>query len=171
MKMLRKALKFAAEKHKSQTRKVSDLPYIVHPFEVSLIISKYKDSKRIEELMVASILHDTLEDTSTNFVELSTEFTPLVAALVLELTNDNNEIKSIGKNEYLKKKMVGLSNYALVIKLADRLSNISDSPSKKYVEDTIELIQHLQEKRHLSGSQKLIIEEIKVVINENLEIE
>lgn len=80
MKLLRKALKFGADKHRGQERRSSELPYIIHPVEVSFIVSKYKSSKRLEEFMCAAILHDTLEDTDTNFLELSTEFTPLVAS-------------------------------------------------------------------------------------------
>lgn len=161
MKLIRKAIKFAAEKHKGQERKISELPYVVHPLEVAFIISKYKNSKRLDELMVAAILHDTLEDTETNFIEISTEFTPLVASLVLELTSDTDEMKKIGKNEYLKKKLVGLSNYALLLKLADRLANISDNPKIAYALDTIELIKHIELNRILTKSQALIIAEIK----------
>lgn len=165
MKLIRNAIKFAAEKHKGQERKTSELPYVVHPLEVAFIISKYKSSKRLDELMVAAILHDTLEDTETNFIEISTEFTPLVASLVLELTSDIDEIKRVGKNEYLKNKLVGLSNYALLLKLADRLANISDTPKDSYKEDTRELIEHIELKRILTKSQLAIIKEIRNELN------
>jgi (p)ppGpp synthase/HD superfamily hydrolase len=164
MKLLRKALKFAAEKHKGQTRKVSELPYIIHPVEVSFLVSKYKSSKRLEELMCAAILHDVLEDTDTNFIELASEFTPLVASLVLELSSDTDEIKRIGKNEYLKKKMLGMSNYGLFLKLCDRLSNISDNPTEKYLENTIDLIEFIVSNRSLTKSQKRVITAIKEVL-------
>lgn len=160
MTLIRKAIKFAAEKHKGQERRENKLPYIIHPVEVAFIISKYKSSKRLDELMAAAILHDTLEDTETNFIEISTEFTPLVASLVLELTSDMNEIEIMGKNQYLMKKMVGMSNYALLLKLADRFANISDNPTEKYKQDTKDMLTHIQNNRILTNSQISIIEEI-----------
>ena len=167
MKLLSKALKYGADKHRDQSRKISGLPYIIHPVEVSFIVSKYKSSKRLEELMCAAILHDTLEDTKTKFIDLSTEFTPLIASLVLELTSDLKQIKKLGKNKYLQKKMVGLSNYGLFLKLADRLANISDSPSEQYMKDTKELIKYIVKRRKLTKSQKKLVKEIKKVIKKH----
>lgn len=142
-------------------------PYVVHPLEVSYLLAAYKRSKKMDEILAAAILHDTLEDTETNFVELATEFTPLVASLVLELSNDKAEIVKIGKLEYQKKKMLGISNYGLLIKLADRLHNVSDHPSKKMISDTVELMHHLQENRMLTKTQKRLLEEIILVCGEN----
>jgi len=47
-----------------------------------------------------------------------------------------------------------------VIKLCDRLSNIIDNPSKKYVIDTIELINYVKEFRKFTKSQLVISKEI-----------
>jgi len=162
--LLIKAVQFASEKHKGQTRKVSGLPYVIHPITVAFLLADNKESKRLEELMVACLLHDTLEDTDTTFEELASEFTPLVASLVHELTSDDDEIERIGKNEYLTKKMTGMSSYALVIKLADRLSNIMDSPTESYREDTADMLNTLETKRNLSGSQVKIVGEIRKLL-------
>jgi (p)ppGpp synthase/HD superfamily hydrolase len=158
--MILKAIEFATSKHEGQFRRGSGEPYIVHPIMVSYILAQYKQSKNIEELIVASLLHDTLEDTDTTFDEISKEFSPIVASLVLELTSDENLIKQIGKNEYLKIKLCGISNYALIIKLADRLGNISDKPSDKMVDNTINLIYHISKNRKLTASQIAISNEI-----------
>jgi len=166
--MIVKAIQFAATKHKGQERKVSGLPYITHPLIVMYLLQKYKNSKRLEELMTAAILHDTLEDTDTNFIEIAKEFTPMVAGLVLELTSDSNEIARVGKNEYLKIKMVGMSSYALVLKLVDRLANILDTPTRKYAADTIALMEHLVDSRILSGTQTKIVDDILEKCNEIL---
>jgi len=155
-----KAIIFATEKHKGQERKSTGLPYITHPIIVSHLLEKFKSSKNKDILKTAALLHDTLEDTNTSFQEISTNFSPMIAGIVLELTSDENEIKKIGKNEYLKIKLSGMSNYALVIKLCDRLSNIIDNPSKKYVIDTIELINYVKEFRKFTKSQLVISKEI-----------
>lgn len=165
MKLVLKAIEFAIKKHEGQFRKASGEPYVIHPIATSYLLMKYKQSKHQEELIAALILHDTLEDTDTNFVELATEFNPLIASIVLELTSDVEEIKKIGKNEYLKKKLCGISNYALVCKLLDRLHNISDNPKTSYIEDTKNLLYHIERNRKLTKTQKNIIRDIKEVVN------
>lgn len=162
--MLQKSIKFATEKHKGQFRKVSGKPYVTHPIEVSQLVSKFKSSKKIEELQVAAVLHDTLEDTETSFVELASEFSPLVASLVLELTSDPVLVQKLSKKEYLKKKMLGMSSYGLLIKLCDRLSNIKDSPTEKAKKDTKEILDFLKVERKLSQSHLSVISEIEVYI-------
>jgi len=166
--MVIKAIIFATEKHKGQERRSTGLPYVTHPIIVSHLLEKYKSYKNKDILKAAALLHDTLEDTNTSFQEISTTFSPMIAGIVLELTSDKNEIKKIGKNEYLKIKLTGMSNYSLIIKLCDRLSNIIDNPSKKYVIDTIELLKYLEEKRKLSKTQLKIIKEIFQNCNEFL---
>lgn len=158
--MLLKAISFATAKHEGQLRRGSGKPYITHPIAVSYILAQYKQSKNIEELIVSALLHDTLEDTDTTFNEIAVEFTPLVASLVLELTSDEYIISQIGKNEYLKIKLCGISNYGLVLKFADRLSNIMDEPSNNMVLDTIELIKYIEINRKLTNTQRSMADEI-----------
>lgn len=158
--MTLKALLFAIERHEGQTRRGTNLPYITHPIAVSYLVAQFKRSKHLPELVAAAILHDVLEDTPTTFIELAERFTPLVASLVLELTSDQDEIDRIGKVEYLKAKMAGMSSYALTIKLADRLHNVSDRPTAKMVRDTLEILAHLRAIRRLTKSQEILSEQI-----------
>jgi len=159
--LLLKALQFAAERHDGQVRKVTGLPYVVHPTTVAFLLQEHKTSKRIEELMAACLLHDTVEDTDTTIEELAREFTPLVAQLVAELTSDPEEIKEIGKTPYLCKKMAAMSKYALTIKLADRLSNVMDAPTESYKESTRVILKYLEDNRILTASQVRLIEVIR----------
>jgi (p)ppGpp synthase/HD superfamily hydrolase len=165
MTLILKALNFSKEKHQGQIRKGSGVEYVTHPIAVSYLVASYKKSKHLEELIVASMLHDTIEDTDATFIEIATTFTPLVASLVLELSNDSEQIKTMGKLEYQKKKTVGMSSYGLLIKLADRLHNVSDQPSVKMISDTIELIDNLKKNRKLSKTHKLIIVDILKICN------
>ena len=161
--MILKALNFSKRKHHGQVRKGSGAAYVTHPVAVSYLVAAYKRSKHLEELLTAAILHDTLEDTNTTFIEIASNFTPLVASLVLELSNDPVLIKKIGKLEYQKKKMTGMSSYGLIIKLADRLHNMSDHPSAKMVTDTIELLDYLKKNRKLSKTHReMVIDIIKI---------
>lgn len=158
--MVLKAIEFATAKHEGQVRKVTGEPYITHPIMVSYILAQYKQSKNIEELICASLLHDTLEDTDTSFSEIVTEFSPLVASLVLELTNDDSIIKEVGKLQYMKTKLIGISSYALTIKLADRLANMSDKPTQKSINETVEIIKHISKERKLSTTQTALCKDI-----------
>ncbi len=56
---LNNGLVIAAKIHKDQRRKGSDVPYIVHPFEVALIL---QENGADEEMIAAGLLHDVLED-------------------------------------------------------------------------------------------------------------
>ena len=161
MKIL-KAIDFAVKKHSGQIRRESKLMYVTHPIVVSQLITKYKgDSKNLEELQIAALLHDVVEDTNTSFVEIEREFGSMVAAIVIELTSDKKRIKKIGKNEYLKEKMVNMSNYAFILKLIDRLSNILDNPSDNYIKDTLSLMNFLRDNRKSINKRQIdIVEEI-----------
>ncbi len=161
-----KALKYSEKYHKGQFRNGSGDPYFYHPFTVSLILASFKHSKHLSELICAALMHDCLEDTELTFGVIAREFTPLVATLVQELTNDDVEIAKVGKLEYHKKKLIGISSYALYIKLADRLHNVSDNPTSKMVGETLELMSHLLKNRKLSKNQNAIVAEIIRVCNQ-----
>lgn len=168
MNLVLKATRFADQKHSGQKRKATGVDYITHPIAVSYIVAAFKRSRHIEEILAACLLHDVLEDTDTTFEELAREFTPLVATLVFELTNDTAQILELGKLEYQKRKMLGISSYALVIKLADRLHNMRDNPSQQMVQDTSALMWFLRRNRRLSKTQEALIEEIEAVCGEHL---
>lgn len=168
MTMILRALKFSNRKHHGQVRKGSGAAYVTHPIAVSYLVAAYKRSKHLEELISAALLHDALEDTDATFIEIARNFTPLVASLVLELSNDVEQIEKVGKLEYQKKKMLGMSSYGLIIKLADRLHNISDHPTAKMVADTIVLLEFLKKNRKLSKTHKAIIVDIMKLCDETL---
>ena len=161
MQMLLDAIKLADRRHANQVHRGSGAPYVTHPIAVSYIVAAFKRSKHLVELLTAAIVHDLLEDTNTTFEELARKFSPFVAALALELKNDDEEIARVGKLEYQSRKLAGMSSYALVIKLADRLHNISDHPTKKMVADTLVLMERLRAARKLSKTQKAMVAEIE----------
>ena len=69
--IIERAFVFAAEKHKGQVRKGSNIPYIGHPIEVAMLVAKMGGDP---EMIAAAALHDTLEDTDTTYEELVLEF-------------------------------------------------------------------------------------------------
>lgn len=116
---------FSAKKHRSQKRKgADDEPYINHPLEVSNLlasIGKVEDY----DILIAAILHDTIEDTDTNPEELSELFGEKVCRFVLEVTDDKSLPKAERKRLQIEH-APHLSDGAKLIKLADKISNIKD---------------------------------------------
>jgi len=151
--LLEDALVFAIEKHRGARRKGDGRPYILHPFSVVNHLFKIKESESIYLLATAAVLHDVIEDTDTSLVEIAEKFGYTVAQIVEELTSDKEEIKNVGKTEYLSKKMEKMSSWALVIKLIDRLDNLDDCKKMpvdfryKYCKQTLEIIKHIRNKR------------------------
>lgn len=138
---MNKARRFAIDKHSGQTRKFSGEPYSQHCLRVADTVSQYTQDKAV---IVAALLHDTLEDTQTTNGELIVEFGARVANMVRALTNDESNMRLMGgKREYLASKVHTLTADELLIKLADRLDNVADlrdqmsNPwSRKYCEET-----------------------------------
>ena len=165
-------LEFAKKKHEGQFRADGVTPYINHPIMVAEIVRKYKPSKNIDSIVAAALLHDTLEDTYTSYRELVDKFGEMVASMVMEVTSASYMAHMVGKGEYLAKKMHAMSEYALVIKLADRLANIIDSKSlsnerrEKIKDDTIVILDYLEKNRRLTVPEQNIIKEIKKHLNE-----
>lgn len=120
---------FAKCKHDEvyQTRKVTGVPYFVHPKGVALIVMKNGGNN---DQIKAALLHDTLEDTHTSDEELRVNFNDHVQSLVRELTNQKYKIEEMGKEAYMTEKLMRLSNEALLIKLADMLYNLNDHPTE-----------------------------------------
>jgi (p)ppGpp synthase/HD superfamily hydrolase len=117
------AAKFAAEKHAAQKRKgAAAEPYINHPIEVALLIAGSSESLDTN-LVMAGLLHDTIEDTGTAPEELERLFGRDVAALVVELTDDKSLPKEVRKALQVTN-APHKSVRAQVIKLADKISNL-----------------------------------------------
>lgn len=123
--LILKALRFSAEKHNDQRRKdARSSPYINHPIQVAETLWSV-GAVRDVDLLVAAILHDTIEDTATTPAELRAEFGEDVLALVLEVTDDKSLPKETRKKlqiEHAPHK----TRKAKLLKLADKICNIHD---------------------------------------------
>jgi guanosine-3',5'-bis(diphosphate) 3'-pyrophosphohydrolase len=125
LKRIFEALLFAAEKHKNQRRKDSEsTPYINHPISVAYYLSKYCEVLDTE-VLIAGILHDTLEDTETTPLEIEEKFGPGVLRLVQEVTDDKSLPKEVTRDLQVKT-IRDRSPGAKLIRIADKISNITD---------------------------------------------
>jgi (p)ppGpp synthase/HD superfamily hydrolase len=118
-----RAARFAAERHATQKRKgAAAEPYINHLIEVAQLVSM-AIPEQDANLVMAALLHDTIEDTETTREELIDRFGSDVANLVVEMTDD----KSLPKQERKRLQIENApkkSERAQTIKLADKISNL-----------------------------------------------
>ncbi len=170
------AWNFAKQAHKGQVRKFINKPYFgAHVVRVNGIVKQYTTD---EDLLCAALLHDTLEDCyedpEVGLVELKELFGNRVGNLVWELTSDGDEIDDNydgSKTEYLTDKMIHMSDDALIIKLADRLQNISDAFTaterfrNKYFQETSEILTEIQKFRQFNRIHRLLIGDIQAKLD------
>lgn len=120
-----KALRFSAEKHTDQRRKdAKSSPYINHPIQVVETLWTIGGVRDVT-LLLASILHDTIEDTGTRPEEIRTQFGEDVLALVLEVTDDKSLPKQVRKQLQVETAPHKTRN-AKLLKLADKICNVYD---------------------------------------------
>jgi len=118
------AVDFAANKHKFQRRKgYLRIPYINHPVKVCKILIDCGESDL--DLLLAAVLHDTIEDTETSQSELIENFGEKVTHLVLEIS-DNMDLDEIVRKNLQVENASKLSPQASLIRIADKIANVSD---------------------------------------------
>ena len=111
--MIIKAIIYAAYKHRGQKRRLSNLPYIVHPLKAGYILYKLGYENKY---IVSAILHDVLEDTDTKPDQMCKHFGHEITDIVKQVSNN---YKTVSKIE-------DMSIDAIIIKMADTQSNLDD---------------------------------------------
>jgi len=120
-----KALQFSADKHRNQRRKDTEAsPYINHPIDVAATLWNV-GKVRNGNVLVAAILHDTIEDTDAKPEDIGSLFGDEVRSLVMEVTDDKNLPKEVRKKLQIKN-AAHKSPGAKEIKLADKICNVLD---------------------------------------------
>jgi GTP diphosphokinase / guanosine-3',5'-bis(diphosphate) 3'-diphosphatase len=119
------AIGFAADKHRNQRRKdhVAS-PYINHPIALANVLAN-EAGVEDECVLIAAILHDTIEDTDTTVEELLLAFGKDVTDVVLEVTDDKSLSKADRKRLQVEH-APHLSGRAKLVKLADKICNLRD---------------------------------------------
>jgi len=118
------ALAFAMAAHGDQTRKGGDIPYVSHLLGVaSLVLEAGGD----EDMAIAGLLHDTIEDTDTTAADIEDRFGPRVAAIVAGCTDTDEHPKPpwrARKELYLAHlRSPGTPPEVLTVSRADKLHN------------------------------------------------
>ncbi|MFZ2252904.1 MAG: HD domain-containing protein [Minisyncoccia bacterium] len=133
---IEQAIRAASVLHKDQVRKGQvPYPYITHLTAVAMIVSDYTDD---EDTIVASLLHDTLEDTDYTEKELEDDFGGSVKEIVCAISEPKSNDKEptnveAQKKQYLKQ-LANASERALVVVAADKIHNMR-SIVEEYFDD------------------------------------
>ncbi|MDR0907969.1 MAG: RelA/SpoT family protein [Rikenellaceae bacterium] len=140
--MIAKAFNVAKEAHKGVKRRSGE-PYIIHPIAVAKIC--------VDEIglgvksVVASLLHDVVEDTDLTVEDIATMFTPKIASMVDGLTKIAGVFtaETSQQAESFRKMLLTLLDdvRVILIKIADRLHNmrtLGSMPREKQIKITSE---------------------------------
>ena len=137
--LINKAIYWAKKYHGNQKRKSGE-PYYTHPLEVAYMISDYKLKT---DVIVASILHDIVEDTEVTVEMIHGSFGQRIAEMVDRLTRDRPDGTKLSVEDILNNSYQEKDREVLLIKLFDRLHNIqtlgaiSPEKVKKITKETL----------------------------------
>lgn len=144
--LITKAFKFALEAHKHDLR-ASGEPYIYHPYEVAMIV--VEEFPLDDITVVATLLHDVVEDTDFDLNLMMKEFGKEVTEIVDGVTKISGIFKGqdITKAENYRKMLLSMVKdvRVILVKFADRLHNmrtlefVSPDKQKRIAQETLEI--------------------------------
>jgi len=156
-----KAVNFAADKHRGQSRKdAANTPYINHPIALANLLLNYAGISDVN-VIAAAILHDTVEDTDATVDDIEEQFGTAIRDIVIEVTDDKS-MSSPDRKRLQIEHAATLCHEAKLVKLADKISNLQDiiaSPPVKW---------SLERKREYFDWAKAVIDQLRGT-NEKLE--
>ncbi len=127
---IKQAIKFAIKTHElyqKQKRKGKDIAYITHPLTVGIILSQAHAS---EEVVIAGILHDTIEDSlpekKVNLKMITERFGDKVADLVWSVTEKDKKLSWKKRKTEALRDISSFSHESLLLKSGDIISNVSE---------------------------------------------
>ena len=162
MDKIEKAYKFAEKAHGDQ-RRVSGIPYILHPVSVACIVAELGMDT---DSVCGALLHDTVEDTGVTLEEVTKLFGADVAKLIDGVTKISKipySTREQQQAENIRKMLIAMADdiRVIIIKLADRLHNMRtmqyQSPAKQ-VEKSRETMDIYAPIAHRLGISKIKVE-------------
>ena len=149
------AITMASFAHRHQFRKDGKTPYVSHVYRVMTILRHVFEATD-ERILIAAVLHDTIEDTDTTADDLRQAFGAEVAAVVEQVTDD----KALPKAERKRLQVehaASISDRAKRVKLADKICNLRDVAQTPPAEWSIE------RRREYFDWAKLVIDRLRGV--------
>lgn len=144
--MINKAMEIAIKAHADKNRKGTEIPYVIHPLEVGMILARNKMS---DDVIISGILHDVVEDGKLTLNDVEEMFGPVVKRIVekvytadKDVTSENWRIRRKHTLDYLREEA---SPEFKFVSCADKLSNI------KLIADEMEKVGHKVWDRYEEG--------------------
>lgn len=116
-----RAIAFAAKAHEGQSRKATDVPYISHPYSVGIMLLQ---AGCREDVVIAGILHDTVEDTPVTEKDIELAFGKNVAALVMAASEQDKSLPWEKRKQHTIDHLSQTSEEACQIICTDKLHNL-----------------------------------------------
>lgn len=150
MNCIMEAIRFAAKSHSGQFRKYTGRPYIEHPIRVMYKTILHPDCT--EEMAIAAVQHDEIEDCQVSFQDISEKFGEEVANLVEGLTNPSkgSSLPRAERKAWDRRHLQIQPKSVKIIKLIDRIDNLNemdlnDGFIHKYLRESEELAEVLKD--------------------------
>lgn len=142
LKKIKKAIHLIKKYHCNQKRKSGE-PFYVHPLIVTQILLQFTSD---EDVLIAAILHDIVEDAKITLLKIEAIFNPVVARLVDGVTKFDQGSKKLklSEHENIQKLIEQEDKRILMIKIADRIHNMqtivytTPAKQKKISEQTLQ---------------------------------
>ncbi|NLY39116.1 MAG: bifunctional (p)ppGpp synthetase/guanosine-3',5'-bis(diphosphate) 3'-pyrophosphohydrolase [Firmicutes bacterium] len=119
--LVEKAIEMAVQAHANQKRKGTDQPYIVHPLSVGMLLMKHGYP---EHLVIAGLLHDTLEDTDLTEEEIRRVFGDPVAELVRGCSEPDKSLPWEERKKHTLSYLQTAPYEVCIVTCADKLQNV-----------------------------------------------
>ncbi|GLI37756.1 HD domain-containing protein [Geobacter hydrogenophilus] len=116
------AARVAEDLHHGQLRKGTDIPYIMHPFGAAALLLREECTP---DMVVAGLLHDTIEDTDYTIEELAKDFGPNVAAIVEGCSEPFKDRPWRERKEHTISYLSAAPRQIRFVSCADKLHNIT----------------------------------------------
>jgi len=116
-----RAIQLAARAHQGQNRKGTDIPYISHPFGVAVLLCR---AGCPDEVVIAGILHDTIEDTALTLSEIRSEFGDRVASTVGACSEPDRSLPWEERKRHTLEFLNSARPDVRFVALADKLNNV-----------------------------------------------
>lgn len=116
------AIEFAKKAHSGQYRKGTKFPYMVHPLNVGAILIDHQAS---DEIVIAGVLHDTVEDTDVSLEEIREQFGDKVARLVEGASEPDKSLSWEERKQHTIDYLKTAPADQLLVALADKLDNVT----------------------------------------------
>lgn len=123
--LLNQAISFASRAHRHQLRKDRDTPYVAHVFRVCMTV-RHVFGVGDPRVLAAAVLHDTIEDTATDYDDIARRFGDEIAGWVADLTKEMR-LPEVEREAAYRRTLAAAPWQVVVCKLADIYDNLADS--------------------------------------------